>query len=117
MRSLFALTPGDGANCIRVFSRDDEARGGGGGGGDGSSGGGSSWRQVCAAEGAHEADVNSVAWHPSDATLLASGGDDAAVRIWRLRAAGGGGAGGGGSFGGARTAAAAAAALDGAGES
>jgi hypothetical protein len=49
------------------------------------------WTQACAKEGAHDSDVNSVAWHPSDATLLASGGDDGAVRLWRLRAPGAGG--------------------------
>ncbi|GBG00551.1 hypothetical protein Rsub_13247 [Raphidocelis subcapitata] len=86
------LASGDGANCIRVFTRGDEAAAAAAGGG-GADGGGCGWVQACAAEAAHESDVNSVAWHPSDATLLASGGDDGRVRLWRLRAAGGGGGG------------------------
>jgi WD40 repeat protein len=37
-------------------------------------------------EQAHEADVNCVAWNPSEAAahLLASAGDDSAVKIWAL---------------------------------
>ena len=34
---------------------------------------------------AHAGDVNCVRWHPRDAGLLASAGDDGAVRLWRLR--------------------------------
>lgn len=33
---------------------------------------------------AHAGDVNSVAWHPVDERVLASAGDDGAVRVWRL---------------------------------
>jgi len=36
---------------------------------------------------AHPTDVNSVRWHPRDASLLASAGDDGTVRLWRLRPA------------------------------
>jgi WD40 repeat protein len=90
-------TPGDASNAIRVFAP-DEAAGGGGGGGEGGGGGGGSWRQVRYAPRAHAADVNSVAWHPSDPGLLASGGDDGVVRLWRVAGGGGrrGGDGGGG---------------------
>lgn len=61
--------------------------------------------QVCSVSGAHDADVNSVAWHPTDAGLLASGGDDGRVRLWRLRGGAGARPGGwadgaGGSLGG-----------------
>jgi WD40 repeat protein len=34
--------------------------------------------------GAHDSDVNCVAWHPHDATLLASAGDDSVLKIWRV---------------------------------
>ena len=34
---------------------------------------------------AHPTDVNCVRWHPHDAKLLASAGDDGTVRLWRLR--------------------------------
>lgn len=33
---------------------------------------------------AHAGDVNSVAWHPVEGRVLASAGDDGAVRVWRL---------------------------------
>jgi len=58
---------------------------------------GSSWRQLCCIDNAHDADVNSVAWHPTDPALLASGGDDGCVRLWRLGGGGGGGGGGAGA--------------------
>mmetsp|Transcript_28068 Transcript_28068/g.90653 ORF Transcript_28068/g.90653 Transcript_28068/m.90653 type:complete len:193 (-) Transcript_28068:78-656(-) len=32
---------------------------------------------------AHTADVNCVQWHPTDAALLASAGDDGVARVWR----------------------------------
>ncbi len=34
--------------------------------------------------GAHEQDVNCVAWHPEDPTMLASAGDDAMVKLWTV---------------------------------
>lgn len=33
---------------------------------------------------AHRMDVNSVHWHPTEADLLITGGDDRVVRLWRL---------------------------------
>jgi WD40 repeat protein len=30
-------------------------------------------------------DVNCVAWHPTDPTLLASASDDGVIKIWRLQ--------------------------------
>ena len=33
---------------------------------------------------AHDGDVNSVRWSPADATLLATAGDDALVKIWKF---------------------------------
>jgi WD40 repeat protein len=56
----------------------------------------SSWCLVAEAEGAHTADVNCVAWHPRDDTLLASAADDGLVKLWRVAGAvdGSGGRGG-----------------------
>uniref|UniRef100_A0A224XRQ3 Probable cytosolic iron-sulfur protein assembly protein Ciao1 n=1 Tax=Panstrongylus lignarius TaxID=156445 RepID=A0A224XRQ3_9HEMI len=34
---------------------------------------------------AHEQDVNSVAWHPTEEGLLASGSDDSFVKLWRIK--------------------------------
>lgn len=39
----------------------------------------------CCREHAHVSDVNCVRWHPTDAQLLASAGDDGCVRLWRFR--------------------------------
>lgn len=39
---------------------------------------------VASLDGAHAADVNAVAWHPSEAGLLASAGDDELIKLWRL---------------------------------
>jgi WD40 repeat protein len=35
-------------------------------------------------EHAHEQDVNCVRWNPARTGVLVSGGDDGAVRVWRL---------------------------------
>ncbi|GAB0491379.1 hypothetical protein MMPV_002632 [Pyropia vietnamensis] len=45
---------------------------------------GSAFVLVGVAAPAHAGDVNSVAWHPVDERVLASAGDDGAVRVWRL---------------------------------
>ena len=37
--------------------------------------------------GAHSGDVNCVSWHPSRPDILASCGDDGAVKIWRVASA------------------------------
>lgn len=63
----------------------EQQAGEGGGGGSGAAGG--SFRLLCTREQAHPLDVNCVRWHPSDATLLASAGDDCCVRLWRWRPA------------------------------
>lgn len=49
---------------------------------DGASSGGS-WREAALARNAHKLDVNCVRWHPKDASLLASAGDDGVVKLWR----------------------------------
>ncbi len=43
------------------------------------------WSLWCDRPKAHSADVNCLRWHPSDPWLLASCGDDAMVRLWRVR--------------------------------
>lgn len=35
---------------------------------------------------AHDGDVNSVRWHPTDSTALVTAGDDCDVKIWTYRA-------------------------------
>ena len=53
---------------------------------------------------AHDADVNVMSWNRLAAYMLASGGDDGALKIWDLRmlSQGGGGGGGGGGDAGAQ---------------
>ena len=43
-------------------------------------------REVASCAEAHGGDVNCVRWHPQEATLLASAGDDGAVHLWRFTA-------------------------------
>lgn len=42
-------------------------------------------RLVCRHEKAHDADVNCVRWHPRDAGLLATAGDDGTIRLWEFQ--------------------------------
>lgn len=37
---------------------------------------------------AHFGDVNCVRWHPTDAGILATAGDDCVVRVWKYAASG-----------------------------
>jgi hypothetical protein len=69
----FAPGAGAGDNTIRVFN-------------EVAAGEGAAPRLRLAAQRrqAHPTDVNSVRWHPRDASLLASAGDDGTVRLWRL---------------------------------
>lgn len=46
------------------------------------------WREVGAAEAAHEDDVNCVAWHPTDRTTLVSCSDDGTAKVWSVRSKG-----------------------------
>ena len=68
-----------------IFMQQAGEQGAGEGGGGGAPGG--SFSLLCTREQAHPLDVNCVRWHPSDATLLASAGDDCCVRLWRWRPA------------------------------
>ncbi len=47
---------------------------------------------------AHASEITSVAWHPAG-NVIATGGEDAAVKLWDWRRAGGGGSSGGSSTG------------------
>jgi len=51
---------------------------------DGSTTDAPSFELAGSAEDAHRGDVNCVRWHPKESTLLASAGDDGAVRLWRF---------------------------------
>lgn len=42
------------------------------------------WRQIGAVEGAHEDDVNCVAWHPKETHSIATCSDDGSVKIWSV---------------------------------
>ena len=72
-----ALRAGCGDNAVRVFAEEPER------GGD--PGAAPAFRLAAQRRQAHAGDVNCVRWHPRDAALLASAGDDGAVRLWRLR--------------------------------
>ena len=45
---------------------------------------GAGFARLADAPKAHDGDVNSVRWSPADATLLATAGDDALVKIWKF---------------------------------
>ena len=49
---------------------------------------GGSLVKVGGARDAHVLDANCVRWHPTEPSLLASAGDDAAVKLWRVKRAG-----------------------------
>lgn len=66
-----AVASGGGDNSVRLFF---ETPGGDGG----------VWRQIGAAESAHEDEVNGVAWHPTERGVLASCSDDGTAKIWRV---------------------------------
>lgn len=72
-----ALRAGCGDNAVRVFVEEPER------GGD--PGAAPAFRLAAQRRQAHAGDVNCVRWHPRDDGLLASAGDDGAVRLWRLR--------------------------------
>lgn len=40
---------------------------------------------VCRKTSSHDSDVNTLSWNPVDKSLLASGSDDATVKIWRIK--------------------------------
>ena len=72
------LLAGAGDNGIRIFEQTPQA--------DGTSeesGAPPSYSCVATAAAAHDLDVNCVRWHPKDATLLASAGDDGSIKLWR----------------------------------
>lgn len=81
-----AVCAGDGDNCIRVLQ--PAATEGGAGMQEAESGSvglevcRSSWELAACVEEAHQADVNCVQWHPQQAGLLASCGDDSSIRLW-----------------------------------
>ncbi len=48
-------------------------------------GGQATCKLVCRKEKAHETDVNCVRWHPREAGLLATAGDDGTIRLWEFQ--------------------------------
>lgn len=64
------VAAGGGDNSLRCYAPepDDPAR----------------WRQIGAVEGAHDDDVNCVAWHPKETNSIATCSDDGSVKIWSV---------------------------------
>jgi cytosolic iron-sulfur protein assembly protein CIAO1 len=74
------IASGSADNSISVFSSSENSVDAEG---TGSSLEDSRFDLQCRKEAAHLLDVNSVRWSPSDPTLLASAGDDCAIKLWR----------------------------------
>lgn len=66
--NFFVTAAGD--NCICVFCPTKDA---------------SSYELLCKLLSAHNGDVNCVSWNPVEGDLLASGGDDGTVKIWKMQ--------------------------------
>jgi len=85
------IATGGGDDCIRVLRRRGKSDDGGASTGEKASDDKEDevstklkekWDVIATEQRAHSADVNRVAWCPSDANILASCGDDGLVRIW-----------------------------------
>lgn len=74
LTDLIATASGD--DCIRLFSEDlyDKI----------TLGECPTYKMLLKKERAHTTDVNCVRWHPQEASLLASAGDDGIVKIWKV---------------------------------
>ncbi|KAH7447848.1 hypothetical protein KP509_01G123800 [Ceratopteris richardii] len=70
------IATGAGDDCIRIFSEESNEKS--------TLGGDLTYKMVLKKEKAHITDVNCVRWHPQEASLLASAGDDGVVKIWKV---------------------------------
>ena len=77
-----------GDNNIRIYGQvtDDGKRVVASGGGDVGCGGSGSlcWEVLREFPNAHQMDINSLSWHPTQNLCLASCGDDEVVLVWRF---------------------------------
>lgn len=80
--SFDTLATGCGDNSIRIFEVDD-AQAAGELQDASAAQKVSSFQLVVNKSNAHPSDVNCVRWSPTDLSLLASAGDDNAIRLWR----------------------------------